>query len=185
MYPPGSTVTVAENSISRDYEGAERPGHFEGVLTVVAKLFNIVRPDVAVFGQKDAQQLCAVRKMVRDLNIIVDIVPGPTIREPDGLAMSSRNVYLSPEEREQALALRRALDQAEIMFNADSRNADAIKQTMASLVAEYPLVTPDYIEIVDSDDFQPVRVAEAGHTVIIAGRLGKTRLLDNTVLKST
>jgi len=138
MYPPDATVRVTEETLSRGLCGATRPGHFSGVLTVVAKLFHIVQPSVAVFGRKDAQQLALIERMVRDLDIPVRILPAPIIREPDGLAMSSRNVYLSPEERRHALCLRRALDRAEAAFREHRLDAAALASEMLRILQATP-----------------------------------------------
>jgi pantoate--beta-alanine ligase len=182
MYPPGAVVRVAEPPVAATLEGASRPGHFAGVLTVVAKLFHIVSPDVAVFGEKDAQQLFLVRRMVADLNMPLRIVSGPTAREPDGLAMSSRNVYLSDGERQDALSLRKSLDKAEELYGHGERDADAVKQAMRSVLAEASRARVDYVEIVNRNTFEPVDVLDAESQVVLAVRVGQTRLIDNTFL---
>jgi pantoate--beta-alanine ligase len=182
LYLPAHSVYVVEESLSRGLCGATRPGHFRGVATVVAKLFNIVRPDVAVFGEKDGQQLRVIRRMTRDLNFPVEIVPGPTVREPDGLAMSSRNAYLSPGERRQALCLRRALDRAEQMARNGERDAGKIRAAMQQVVAEAPLAKVDYIEIVDDATLEPVPTLDRPALTALAVFIGRTRLIDNTVL---
>jgi len=182
VYAGDASVVVDEGRLTRAYEGAERSGHFRGVLTVVAKLFNLVLPDMAVFGQKDAQQLAAVRRMVRDLNFPVELVAGPTVREPDGLAMSSRNVYLDPEQRVQARSLRRALDRAEARVRAGERNAQAVKDAMSAVLAEASGARPDYVDIVGEEDFEPVAEVTGPCRAILAVRFGATRLLDNTGL---
>ena len=183
MYPAGASVSVAENSLSRTLCGAARPGHFDGVCTVVAKLFNVVLPHVAVFGEKDAQQLRVIRRMVRDLRFPVEIVSGPTAREPDGLARSSRNQYLTPEQRPQAVCLRRALDEAERRFAAGERDPAALVAAMRAVLAKSPAAKIDYVEIVDDETLQPlagpiVRPALAALAVWV----GKPRLIDNAVL---
>ena len=183
MYPPGASVAVTENALSRTLCGAARPGHFDGVCTIVAKLFNVVLPHVAVFGEKDAQQLRIVRRMVRDLLIPVEIVPGPTCREPDGLAMSSRNQYLSPAQRPQALCLRRALDEARRLFAAGERHPETLVAAMRAAVARSPDAKIDYASIVDDETLQPLdgpisRPALAALAVWV----GKPRLIDNAVL---
>ncbi|MBU1694019.1 MAG: pantoate--beta-alanine ligase [Verrucomicrobia bacterium] len=185
IYLPGHSVYVVEEALSRGLCGATRPGHFRGVATIVAKLFNIVRPDVAVFGEKDGQQLRVIRRMVRDLNFPVEIVPGPTVREPDGLAMSSRNAYLSSEERRQALCLRRALDRAEQMVRDGERDAGTIRTAMQKVVAEAPAARVDYIEIVDDASLEPIRAIEHPALAAMAVFVGRTRLIDNTVLHPT
>ena len=182
VYLPGHSVYVVEESLSRGLCGASRPGHFRGVATIVAKLFNITLPQAAVFGEKDAQQLRVIRRMVRDLNFPVHIIPGPIVREPDGLAMSSRNVYLSPEERRQALCLRRALSRAEELFKAGERAASALKESMAAIIAAAPLARVDYIELVDDDSLEPVEIIQRPCLAALAVYVGKTRLIDNVVL---
>jgi pantoate--beta-alanine ligase len=184
MYPHGASVAVVETALSRTLCGAARPGHFEGVCTVVAKLFNLVLPHVAVFGEKDAQQLRIIRRMVRDLHFPVEIVAGPTVREPDGLAQSSRNQYLTPEQRPQAACLRRALDEAERRFAAGERNPQRLVQTMWDLVARQPAARIDYIAVVDDETLEPLtgpitRPALAALAVWV----GTPRLIDNTVLR--
>ena len=183
MYPPGASVSLVENSLSDTLCGASRPGHFNGVCTVVATLFNLVLPHVAVFGEKDAQQLRVIRRMVRDLRFPVDIVPGPTLREPDGLARSSRNQYLTPAQRPQAACLRRALDEAERLFAAGERDPQKIAAALRAVVSQAPDARLDYASIVDDETLQPLagpisRPALAALAVWI----GKPRLIDNTVL---
>jgi len=169
VYPDGPPlVRVGAGPIGDVLEGASRPGHFDGVLTVVCKLLHLVRPDVAVYGQKDAQQLAAIRRMVRDLDLPVEVVAVPTVREPDGLALSSRNRYLTGDERRSALVLSRAL-----------RTGDA--DAGRALVAAEPGVALDYLERVDSTSFAP---DVAGDLLVVAARVGATRLIDNTVLTS-
>ena len=185
MYPAGASVSVTENALSRTLCGAARPGHFDGVCTVVAKLFNIVLPHVAVFGEKDGQQLRVIRRMVRDLRFPVEIVSGPTARESDGLARSSRNQYLTPEQRPQAVCLRRALDEAERLFAAGERDPRKLVAAMRAVVARAPAAKIDYVEIVDDETLQPlagpiVRPALAALAVWV----GTPRLIDNAVLRS-
>ncbi len=182
MYPPGSETRVVPGPTAERWEGAMRPGHFTGVLTVVAKLFNLAQPDVAVFGQKDIQQVTLIRRMVRDLDLPIEIVVGPTVREPDGLALSSRNAYLSPGEREQALALSRSLRAAEVLWRAGEAEAPRLESRMREQFHTAPAVTVDYIAIVDPDTLAPVKRAEPGTIVAVAARVGRTRLLDNHVL---
>ena len=184
MYPAGASVSVTENALSRTLCGAARPGHFDGVCTVVAKLFNVVLPHVAVFGEKDAQQLRVIRRMVRDLRFPVEILPGPTIREPDGLARSSRNQYLTPAQRPQAACLRRALDEAERLFAQGERDPGKLIAAMRVLIAQAPDAKIDYVSIVDDETLQPldgpiVRPALAALAVWV----GKPRLIDNTTLR--
>ncbi len=182
MYPSDSSVAVVEEKLSRGLCGASRPGHFRGVCTVVAKLFNIVQPDIAVFGEKDGQQLRIIERMVRDLNFPVRVIRGPTLREPDGLAMSSRNSYLSAEERKQALCLRRALDRAEELYRQGERRADRIVAAMGAVIGHSPAARIDYIEVVDDASLEPVATLQKPCMVALAVFVGKTRLIDNTVL---
>jgi pantoate--beta-alanine ligase len=182
MYPPGSEVRVIPGASADRWEGAARPGHFAGVLTVVAKLFHLVEPDVACFGRKDIQQLTLVRQMVRDLNWPIEIVAVPTVREPDGLAMSSRNAYLSPEDREAALALSRALGRAHIAWQEGETRAAAIEERMREELRRNPNVRVEYIAIAEAEALAPVSVVEADTVVAIAARVGSTRLIDNIAL---
>jgi pantoate--beta-alanine ligase len=183
MYAPDASVAVIEEKLSRGLCGVSRPVHFRGVVTVVSKLFNICQPDVAVFGEKDAQQVRVIRRLVRDLNFPVEVISGPTIREPDGLAMSSRNVNLSPEERKQALCLRNALSRAEVLYRSGERDAARIHASMAEAVAMEPLAAIDYIEIVDDSTLEPVARTDKPTLVAMAVKFSKTRLIDNIVLK--
>lgn len=179
MYIDGHTVYVVDETVGNILEGAFRPGHFRGVLTVVAKLFLSVQPQVAVFGRKDAQQLWLIKKMVRDLNFPIQIVAGPTVREEDGLALSSRNAYLSPDHRRQATCLYRALQKAQDLFLAGERNAESLRNAMQELVSQEPDADMDYIEIVDVDRFSPVASIESSALAVMAVRVGGTRLIDN------
>ena len=184
MYPAGASVSVTENALSRPLCGAARPGHFDGVCTVVAKLFNIVLPHVAVFGEKDGQQLRVIRRMVRDLRFPVEIVSGPTARESDGLARSSRNQYLTPEQRPQAVCLRRALDEAERLFAAGERDPRKLVAAMRAVVARAPAAKIDYVEIVDDETLQPLAGPIARPALAaLAVWVGKPRLIDNAVLR--
>jgi pantoate--beta-alanine ligase len=182
MYPPGATAWVKAEGISDRLEGRSRPGHFLGVTTVVAKLFNIVQPDLAFFGQKDAAQAAIIRKMVRDLNFDVAIVVCPTVREPDGLALSSRNVYLSAAERKQAAVLYRALMRVQML--ADQGEGDSARLAAAGkqVVADEPSVRLDYFEIVSPDTLEAVANTSEEALVAIAAHVGSTRLIDNIVL---
>ncbi len=167
MYPNGEpAIRVGAGPLGERFEGAHRPGHFDGVLTVVAKLLHLTTPDVAVFGEKDAQQLALIRQMVRDLDFGVDIVGVPTVREPDGLAMSSRNAYLSAEDRQAALALHRALS------SGDLEKARAI-------LDDEPGVTVDYLELVDDETWAPASEGTRTGRLLVAARVGTTRLIDN------
>ena len=177
-----ATTWVEETAVSERWEGASRPGHFRGVCTVVAKLFNCVLPDVACFGQKDAQQCAVLRRMVRDLNFPLEFVVCPTVREPDGLAMSSRNVYLSPTERQEALALRQSLDLARRDLAA-GRPIDEVSAAMTKLIASKPSARIDYIAFVDSETLLPVKHHEPGRTLVaMAVFVGRTRLIDNELM---
>lgn len=182
MYLPEFSTTVEETALSRGLCGSRRPGHFEGVTTVVAKLFNAVLPDVAVFGQKDAQQARVIQRMVRDLNFPIGVIVAPIVREPDGLAMSSRNTYLKGSLRRDALCLRRALDEAERLFLAGERHAAVLQQAMEAVIRGVPSAVIDYIEIVDDRTLKPVGVLETPALVALAVKVGSTRLIDNTVL---
>ena len=184
MYPEGASVSVIESSLSRTLCGAARPGHFAGVCTVVAKLFNLVLPHVAVFGEKDAQQLRIIRRMVRDLRFPVEIVAGPTAREADGLARSSRNQFLAAEQRPQAVCLRRALDEAERRFVAGERDPAALVAAMRAVVARAPAAKIDYVEIVDDETLQPLAGPIARPALAaLAVWVGQPRLIDNAVLR--
>lgn len=182
MYPPGADVRVVPGGAADRWEGAVRPGHFAGVLTVVAKLFHLVEPDVACFGQKDIQQATLVRDMVRDLDWPIDLVIVPTAREADGLALSSRNVYLAPGERKQALALSRALAAACAAWAGGERAAARLERAMADTLAAYPGVSADYIAVIEPRNLLPVSTAEPGTILALAARVGATRLIDNAIL---
>lgn len=182
MYPEPFLTTVTMRGITDGFEGAHRPGHFDGVLTVVAKLLHIVQPDVAVFGQKDAQQLAAVRRMVADLDFPVEIVAGPIVREPDGLALSSRNAFLTAGDRREALALRAALGQAEALAERGVDDVDRLVEAMRDELARHPALAVDYVALVDRDSFQPLERLTEPAVAAVAARVGKTRLIDNVVL---
>ncbi len=182
MYPPGTETRVVPGEAADRWEGASRPGHFTGVLTVVAKLFNLLRPDVAVFGQKDIQQVTLVRAMVRDLDWPLDLVVVPTVREPDGLALSSRNGYLTPRERTQALGLHTALSAAADTWRSGERAAGQIERVVRSALGRFPGVGLDYIACVEPRQLRPVDVAAPGTVLAIAARVGTTRLIDNVIL---
>lgn len=182
MYPPGSEVRVVAGETASRWEGAVRPGHFDGVLTVVAKLFHLVEPEVAVFGQKDIQQLTLIRRMVDDLDWPVRLVAAPIARDTDGLALSSRNVYLSAEEREEALALSRSLTAAAESFGAGERRAVVIEGVVRRALEAQPQITVDYIAVVEPDRLRPVSEVRTGSIVAIAARVGRTRLIDNLIL---
>jgi len=182
MYPDGGSTFVVVEGITDVLEGAHRPTHFRGVTTVVAKLFNIVQPTRAYFGQKDAQQLAVIRKMMRDLLRDIEIVALPTVREPDGLAMSSRNAYLSPEERQAALVLSKALGRAKELFDDGVRNADPIRSAMNDLLGAEPLARVDYVSVADTETLQELETIAGNALVSLAVRIGKTRLIDNVKL---
>lgn len=179
MYGEGSYTFVNVEKLTEGLCGAKRPGHFRGVCTVVSKLFNIVTPDRAYFGQKDAQQLAVIKKMVKDLNFDIEIVGCPIIREADGLAMSSRNTYLSQDERKAALVLSSSLNLAMSAFSNGERNVASVKQIISTEIEKEPLSRIDYIEIVDSENLQPVETVNRSVLTAIAVYIGKTRLIDN------
>lgn len=181
MYPEGAETFVEVTGVSQGLCGAVRPGHFRGVTTVVAKLFGIVRPDVAVFGQKDFQQLAVIRRMTQDLCLDVEIVGAPIVREPDGLALSSRNVFLSPTARAQALALSRGLFAAHARFQAGERDAAALLQAARAELHAAGL-EPEYLELRDAASLAPVARVQADAVVLVAARVGSTRLIDNQPL---
>jgi pantoate--beta-alanine ligase len=182
MYPPDATTHVHVAQLTETLCGPCRPGHFDGVTTVVAKLFNIVQPDAAYFGQKDAQQLAVIRRMTRDLDFPIEIVGCPTVREPDGLAMSSRNALLAPDERSRALVLHRALDAARRLVARGERDAAALTAAMQAIVAEGRPAGVDYLSIVDAATLQPVARLERPVLVALAVRIGRTRLIDNVLI---
>jgi pantoate--beta-alanine ligase len=182
MYPPGSEIRVIPGPTADRWEGAARPGHFAGVLTVVAKLFHLVEPDVATFGRKDIQQAVLVRQMVRDLDWPLEIVVVPTVREPDGLALSSRNAYLSAEERRQALALSGALRAAHEAFAGGERRASELALAMRRRLDAEPAVAVEYVAIAEPRTLGPVETVDAETVVALAARLGRTRLIDNIIL---
>ncbi len=181
VYPPGFATTVSVSGISEPLEGAHRPGHFDGVATVVTKLLNMVQPDTAYFGQKDAQQALLIRRLARDLDIPARIAVCPTVREPDGLAMSSRNAYLAPADRERAVALRRALDAAEAAVAAGERDAAAVAAAARGAMEPYG-VEPEYLALVASDTLAPVDRIDGEVLVALAARVGPARLIDNTLI---
>jgi len=181
IYPDGFQTSVRVGALAEPLEGAQRPGHFDGVATVVTKLLNIVQPDAAFFGQKDAQQALIVRRVVRDLDIPTRVEVCPTVREPDGLAMSSRNAYLEPAERARAVALRRALDAAERAVAAGERDAAAVATAARGAMAPYD-VEPEYLALVASDTLAPVDRIDGEILVALAARVGRARLIDNTLI---
>ena len=185
IYPPGFDTWIEPGAVAEGMEGAARPGHFRGVATVVAKLFTIMRPDRAYFGQKDGQQLAVIRKMTADLNLGVEVVTMPTVREPDGLALSSRNAYLTPEQRQAAPVVYRALRAAESLWQAGERDAGRLRVAALAVLQGEPLVeSVDYVGVVDGDTMAEVDVvADGGRTMAAtAVRVGAVRLIDNVVL---
>jgi pantoate--beta-alanine ligase len=181
MYPRGSQTWVEVAEMTQGLCGAHRPGHFRGVTTVVAKLFNIVKPQVALFGEKDYQQLRVIERMVEDLNFDIEIVPVATVREPDGVAMSSRNAYLSPDQRQNALALSGALRAASVVFKAGGRDPNELVQAARRLLEKTPEVQIEYVEAVDARSLEKVERIERPVVLAIAAHLGTTRLIDNMV----
>jgi len=182
MYPEGFCSWVEVEKVTEKLEGAVRPGHFRGVTTVVAKLFNIVQPTRAYFGQKDAQQVVVIKRMVADLNMNLDIIVVPTHREPDGLAMSSRNIYLSPEERQAALVLWKSLNLAQQLWRQGERKAERVQQQMVALIQKEPLAKIDYVSIADPETLEEIANIDRPALVSLAVRIGKTRLIDNITL---
>ena len=183
MYPTPSSSWVEVSGATERLEGASRPGHFRGVTTVCAKLFNIVQPTTAYFGQKDAQQAIVIRKMVADLNMNLEIVTLPTVREPDGLAMSSRNTYLNPEQRQVALVLYQALTLAQKSWSEGEKDAQAIRQQMTELIEKQPLANIDYVSIADPKTLEELDTIKPPALVSLAVKIGTTRLIDNIVLE--
>jgi pantoate--beta-alanine ligase len=181
MYPPGSQTFVEATEVTKGLCGDHRPGHFRGVTTVVAKLFNIVKPHVALFGEKDYQQLRAIIRMVKDLNFDLEIIPVATVREPDGLAMSSRNAYLKPDERKQALCLSRALKAAGDRYNSGVREPAQLVQAARSVLENTSGVQIEYVEAVDAETLEPLVSIERPVVVALAVQVGDTRLIDNMV----
>jgi pantoate--beta-alanine ligase len=184
MYPDGFVTYATVEGLSERLEGASRPGHFRGVATVVNKLFNIVQPNFAFFGRKDAQQVIIIKRMVRDLAMDVEVVVGPIVREEDGLALSSRNVYLSPQERPSATVLRRALEKARAMYNGGENDAARLLAAIRAVVEAEPLARLDYVAITDTRRLEPVTTISSDEATLISMAVffGKTRLIDNIVL---
>jgi len=182
MYPAGFETAVDAGSVSAPLEGARRPGHFRGVATVVLKLFGILQPDRAYFGQKDAQQLAVMRKMTRDLDVPVEIVACPTVREADGLAMSSRNVYLDPDDRRAAPVLYRALSAARDRWTAGERDAEALRQAMRAVLEAEPRARADYVSVADPETCRELDRVEGPALLSLAAFVGKARLIDNIVV---
>jgi pantoate--beta-alanine ligase len=182
VYVPGFDTTVTVGAVAQPLEGAARPGHFEGVATVVAILFSLVGAERAYFGQKDAQQAMVIRQMARDLAIGTEVVPCPTVREPDGLALSSRNVHLTPEQRAAAPVLHRALLAARARWESGERSGDALRDAMWEVLAAEPLAAPDYVSVADASTLQELGVVDGPALLSLAVRFGATRLIDNEPL---
>ncbi len=182
MYPGGAVTHVTVEGMSDKLCGRSRPGHFRGVTTVVSKLFHLGEPDLAFFGKKDAAQVAIIKRMVRDLNMPIEIVVGPIVRELDGLAMSSRNAYLTPEQRKSALVLSRALRRVQQVFDQGERNAAKLIEVGKKVIAEEPSVRLDYLEIVDPETLERVNAISSKNLVAVAAFVGTTRLIDNATL---
>jgi len=179
VYPLNFQTWIMLEEVTKPLEGKARPGHFRGVATVVAKLFNAFTPDKAYFGQKDAQQAVVIQRMARDLNFPVDVIICPTVREPDGLALSSRNVYLNPAERHAATVLHRALSAAKAQYEAGERDAEILRATLSSTLATEPLVREEYVSVADKETLAELTLVEHGALLSMAVRVGKARLIDN------
>ena len=182
MYPEAYDTWVDVEDLTKRLEGASRPTHFRGVATVVAKLLNVVRPQVVVFGQKDAQQALVIQRLIEDLDFGIELVVAPTVREPDGLAMSSRNTYLKPDERAAATVLHRSLLLAEALYADGERDAGSLRKAMENLIATEPLVEPVYVSVADLRTLDELKTIAGKALVSLAARVGKARLIDNTVL---
>lgn len=182
MYPKGFQTYVSVKELTKGLCGASRPGHFEGVATVVTKLFNIVKPHFAVFGQKDYQQLTVITRMVRDLNMDIEIIGVPTVREPDGLAMSSRNSYLKPQERDSALSLYKSINKAQEMVSQGERDVDKIVAELTRLILSHPYTKIDYVKIVDPTTLEELKQVSKEALLALAVFVGDTRLIDNAII---
>ena len=183
MYPERFNCWVDVSQITEFLEGFSRPSHFRGVATIVAKLFNIIQPDKAYFGQKDAQQVMVIKKMVADLNMNLEVITVPTVREPDGLAMSSRNSYLNPREHQAATVLYQSLILAQKLWAQGEKNAGQIREQMKALITEQPLANIDYVSIANTETLEELNIVNTPALVSIAVKIGKTRLIDNVVLE--
>jgi len=182
MYPEGFNSWVEVEKVTERLEGSYRPGHFKGVATVVAKLFNMVEPTRAYFGQKDAQQALVIKNMVADLNMNLEVIVTPTVRENDGLAMSSRNVYLNPQERQAATILFKALTMAQNLWDKGETSAETVRQQMTSLISREPLAEIEYVSITDANTLEELSTIDRPALASLAVRIGKTRLIDNIIL---
>jgi len=182
MYPELFNTWVEVGKVTERLEGATRPGHFKGVTTIVAKLFNIIQPTRAYFGQKDAQQAVVIKKMVTELNMSIEIVTLPTVREPDGLAMSSRNKYLNPNEREAAVVLNQALNLAQRLWAQGEQDTKRLRQEMIGLIRKQPLANIDYVSIANAETLDELDTVEPPALVSLAVKIGRTRLIDNIVI---
>jgi pantoate--beta-alanine ligase len=182
MYPGGFQSNVSVRDLGRHLCGLSRPGHFDGVTTVVSKLFNITKPHIAVFGQKDYQQLAVISRMVEDMNMDIEIVGVPTVREQDGLAMSSRNAYLSPEERRSALCLKKAMDLAGDLYASGERDVSVLRSSMERLILDHPFTNIDYVAVCDSITLDELKTVGDQFLVALAVKVGKTRLIDNRLI---
>lgn len=183
MYPEGYQTYLDVEKVTRNLCGASRPGHFRGVATVVTKLFNIIRPDLAIFGEKDFQQLVAIKRLVNDLNMDVDVMGMPIVREPDGLAMSSRNSYLNKEERRAALNIYRALISAKELFDEGERSSNVLLTEAKRVVEIEPMIVTDYLKLVDARTMEDLETVKDEALLAIAVKIGKTRLIDNIILR--
>lgn len=185
MYPDGFQSSIHVDRVTQHLCGISRPSHFDGVTTVVNKLFNITKPHVAVFGQKDYQQLTVIRRMVKDLNMDIQILGVPTFREPDGLAMSSRNKYLGVEERKSALCLKKSIGLADEMFRGGEKKANVIRKKIQSLIKSHPFTYIDYVSLCDPETLEDINTLGDKNILAMAVRVGKTRLIDNCLLSKT
>ncbi len=183
MYPPDYQTWVEVGEITKPLEGEKRPGHFRGVTTIVAKLFNAVQPQVAYFGQKDAQQVAVIRQMVRDLNMPIEIVASPIVRERDGLAMSSRNTYLNPDERQAALVLSTSIQKAKFAYDNGERDAGVLRAKMEEIINAEPLARLEYVSCADYVSLAELDIIERKTLISMAVYIGKTRLIDNLILE--
>jgi pantoate--beta-alanine ligase len=185
MYPDGYQTNIAVERVTKHLCGLSRPGHFDGVTTVVAKLFHIVKPHLAIFGEKDYQQLTVVKRMVKDLDMDIRIIGVPTVREPDGLAMSSRNKYLNPDERESALCLKKSLDLASEMFSQGKKDAQEMREAVEKLILSHPFTDIDYVNVCDPMTLEHVDRIEGEAILALAVKVGKARLIDNCLIGPT